>query len=931
MMRKFLRAATACVFCIAISSPAIAQSLQNIQIEDAGSSVIGDLTIDQAGIYEFALQAGAANVEINGARIIDADSGAGSGTAALSAGAVSVMIETMNGSPAPGLQMALQGGTDVIQVFGAPSAPTINVQTGQIAGPVPLRQATSTASAMQAPGPAPARQAATTANAVQVDAPRDLRNRLRSRVRERAIEMALLNNEIARATVNGEVSDYVRVGQQITVTATPPAGMRFVRWAGDVFALEDPNQQETLLTVNAGGANVFSVFESDAPAPTPTNPAPPGTPPTNPNPPGTPPPPPPGTPTFTVTVNSGTGDGAFAEGTQVVVRADTPLVGETFAAWTGDIAALADPNSPVTTLTVPAAAVTITATYRASAMSVSLFSSSTTAFGRGATISGVVNDPQGDSVTYDVIGPNGSATATGLTASMNPDTGAFAARVFDNTLPDSGQVTVVVNAETANAADAVGVVNFYVSNGTDEIAQLVSRTSYGASPASLARARQIGYDAYLNEQLNPTSIDDSAFRALNPDDLYDYTDNDGRRELRRLAMAYAIYTERQLQEVMANFWENHFYTSPDKDDAEFAETVEKAAFRENALGNFADLLEISAKSPVMMSFLDNTDSRDGNINENYARELLELHTVGVNSSYTEDDIIEVARILTGWRLRTTNPDRPNGVRRVHEFFFDEGRHDDGDKVISFLNTTIQGISGPQGIQEGEQLLQLLAAHPDTASFICGKLVQLFVSDAPQPTLTSRCASTFLSSNGNIRDLVELILRSDEFRRQPANQFSKYKTPLEYVASLVRGLELTPRAGRFADSMSSLGNEMDDAGYEMYDFQAPTGLPEVSGAWVGAASVVQRTQFGVRAARAGTANLDLDHRAILDAAPAETAEGVAALICDRIMQNRCTQKEFEEMVDAVYGDDGLFDPSRNVDTAISRALQVAAGSQSFGLQ
>ena len=132
-------------------------------------------------------------------------------------------------------------------------------------------------------------------------------------------------------------------------------------------------------------------------------------------------------------------------------------------------------------------------------------------------------------------------------------------------------------------------------------------------------------------------------------------------------------------------------------------------------------------------------------------------------------------------------------------------------------------------------------------------------------------------------------------------------------------------------MSSLGNQINDAGYDMYDFQAPTGLPEVGGAWVGAASVVRRTQFGVRAVRAGTANLSIDRRAILDAAPAETAEGVAALICDRIMQNRCTRKEFEEMVDAVYGDDDIFDPSRNVDTAISRALQVAAAAQSFGLQ
>ena len=652
MMRNFLRTATACLCCITVFSPAIAQSLQNTQVSNAGSTVIGDLTIDRAGIYEFTIETGAAaNIEINGARIIDAQSGAETGTAALSAGSVSVLIETMDGSPAPGLQMVMQGGATPVQVFGAPSTPLSKAQTAPTASPVALRQAataapmTATSASSQTTAPVPMRQAATSSTGVQLDAPRDLRNRLRSRVRDRAIEMALLNNEIARATVNGEVSDYVRVGEQIRVAAAAPTGMRFVRWAGDIFSLQDPNQAETLLTVNAGGANVFAVYESDSPAPPPVATPPAPTPPA----PGTPPAPTPGTPpapTFTVVVNSGAGDGSFIEGTQVVIRADTPLVGETFAAWTGDVSALADPTSPVTTLTVPAAAVTVSATYRASAISVSLFSSSTTAFSRGATISGVVNNPQGDSVTYDVIGPDGIAAASGLTTSMNPQTGAFAARIFEDALPDYGQVTIVVNAESANASDATGVVNFNVSSGTDEIAQLVSRTSFGASPASLARARQIGYDAFLDEQLNPTSIDDTAFRALNPDDLYDFMDNDGRRELRRLAMAYAIYTERQLQEVMANFWENHFYTAPNKDDAEHAETVEKSAFRDNALGSFADLLEISAKSPVMMSFLDNTDSRDGNINENYARELLELHTVGVNSSYTEEDIIEVARILT---------------------------------------------------------------------------------------------------------------------------------------------------------------------------------------------------------------------------------------------------------------------------------------------
>lgn len=918
MVRNLLRSVAACSIGCIISLPAVAEPIGEFFTDENGTRAVATLTIEESGIYQFSISNGIdANVIIDGAQIIDGQSAARMGSIALPPGEFEISVETNSGSPTPQIDIRAMNANSIASSIASTATATAPV--------MPVATATTQTQMVAA---LPLREAATE---IQVRPRRNLRNRLRDRVRDRAIEMAVLNNEIARPTVNGVVGDFVRVGTQMPIEAIVPPNSRFVRWAGDIAALANPNAQATTLNVNAGGVNVFAIYEDINSTETPPVTTPPETSPTTT--PTTTPTTPPDQPVanaVTVQINNGSGDGAFAPGTQVVIRAETAQIGQSFTSWTGDTGALASATDPVTILTVPDTAVTLTAQFSASPITASLFSSTAITSSRGATVTGVVAQPASEVITFDVIGPDGTKSASNRVASIDPNTGGFALRVFEDELPDAGSVTVIMSAATANG-DAQSAVNFSVSNETDEIAQLVSRITYGASPAALARARQIGFDAYLNEQLNPTSINDSAFRALNPDDLFDHTLGNSDLELRRMALAYAVFSERQLQEVMANFWENHFYTTPGNSNGFHGESVEKAAFRENAFGNFRDLLEISAKSPIMMAYLNNNDSRVGNINENYARELLELHTVGVNSSYTEDDLIEVARILTGWDLVVTNENRPNGVRPTHAFFFDASRHDTGDKTVSFIDTTFQGLSGNDGIREGEALLDILAAHPDTASFICGKLVELFVSDTPLPELTAQCASTFLSTQGNTREMLRTILTSSEFRSNLENHHSKFKHPFEYVSSLMRIFELTPESGRFASSLSSVSNFYENSGYDTYEFADPTGLPEVGDAWVGAASVVTRTQFAVRAMRQAAANLELDRGAIFEAAPADTPEGIAALICDRAMLNRCTKLEFTEMVEAVYGTDGIFDPSRNIESAVSRALQVAVVSKSFGLQ
>jgi uncharacterized protein (DUF1800 family) len=323
----------------------------------------------------------------------------------------------------------------------------------------------------------------------------------------------------------------------------------------------------------------------------------------------------------------------------------------------------------------------------------------------------------------------------------------------------------------------------------------------------------------------------------------------------------AIYSERQLQEVMADFWFNHFNVFSGKGaDRYLLTSYERDVIRPHAMGKFEDLLVATAKSPAMLFYLDNwlsvgpdsdfangiqkrSDNWDrrrqryprpqrpgqqakgkrGGLNENYGRELMELHTVGVNGGYTQKDVTEVARVFTGWTLKEP--------KKGGDFSFEERMHEPGDKFV--LGHRIK----PNGGKEGMEVLHMLAHHPSTAKFISAKLAMRFVSDDPQPALVDRMARTFLKKKGDIREVLKTMFESPEFWAPEAYR-AKVKTPLEFVVSSVRatGADMT-------DPMP-LARQLQNMGMPLYGMQPPTGYSMKAESWVNSSALLGRMNFSL---------------------------------------------------------------------------------------
>ena len=331
-------------------------------------------------------------------------------------------------------------------------------------------------------------------------------------------------------------------------------------------------------------------------------------------------------------------------------------------------------------------------------------------------------------------------------------------------------------------------------------------------------------------------------------------------ELAQGKLLRAIYSERQLQEVMTDFWFNHFNVFIGKGaDRYLITSYERDVIRPHALGKFEDLLVATAKSPAMLFYLDNwlsvgpnSDAANGvprhpgygnrrrrrfpngppvqqakgkrsGLNENYGRELMELHTLGVNGGYTQQDVTEVARVFTGWTLKEP--------RRGGDFTFEERMHEPGDKVV--LGHRIK----PNGEKEGLEVLHLLARYPSTAKFVCTKLAMRFVSDDPPPALVERMAHTYLKKDGDIREVLKTMIESPEFWSPEAYR-AKVKTPLEFVVSAVRatGADVT-------DAMP-LARQLQNLGMQLYGMQPPTGYSMKADAWVNSSALLGRMNFGL---------------------------------------------------------------------------------------
>jgi uncharacterized protein (DUF1800 family) len=438
-----------------------------------------------------------------------------------------------------------------------------------------------------------------------------------------------------------------------------------------------------------------------------------------------------------------------------------------------------------------------------------------------------------------------------------------------------------------------------------QLHHVLNRLAFGARPGEVEAVRAMGVDAWIERQLRPETIPDSAMTAF----LSAYTTLDmsgtallaafpppgavqaqlarqgggmvapgdsvrlreaGRASARMVGelgssrVARAVQSERQLEEVLVDFWSNHFSIFSGKDRTRyFLPEYDALAIRPHAMGTFRALLGAVAKSPAMLTYLDNWQSvadsgrpvlqpvnarvaqrraallaragqqnplvaqlagRRRGVNENYARELLELHTLGVDGGYTQQDVMEVARALTGWTLE-------RGLQGG-AFVFRPQQHDAGAKVI--LGTR---FPAGRGQEEGEAVLDLLARHPSTARFIATKLARRFVSDTPPPALVARAAETFSRTDGDIRAVVRTIVTSPEFFSTAAYR-AKVKSPFELVTSALRAMGAAPDATpRTAQLLGRLGQAP-------FGHQAPNGYPEFGDAWMNTGAILNRINFGV---------------------------------------------------------------------------------------
>ncbi len=303
----------------------------------------------------------------------------------------------------------------------------------------------------------------------------------------------------------------------------------------------------------------------------------------------------------------------------------------------------------------------------------------------------------------------------------------------------------------------------------------------------------------------------------------------------------AIYSTHQLQELLVDFWYNHFNVFFGKGGDRFMiPTYEREAIRPHVFGKFYDLLLETAKSPAMLFYLDNWQSvspdadqrrfrpvnqkNKRGLNENYGRELLELHTLGVDGGYTQKDVIEVARCFTGWTIA--------GPRKGSGFEYNDKVHDKGQKVV--LGHVIPAGGG---MNDGMKVLEILAHHPSTAHHISLKLAQRFVADNPPPSLVNRMAETFTTTDGDLRQVMATMFSSPEFWSQGAYD-AKVKEPLEMVVSAIRATN--------ADVTSAfvLGNELQKLGEPLYRKQEPTGYSSANAEWVSSAGLLERMNFGL---------------------------------------------------------------------------------------
>ena len=390
-----------------------------------------------------------------------------------------------------------------------------------------------------------------------------------------------------------------------------------------------------------------------------------------------------------------------------------------------------------------------------------------------------------------------------------------------------------------------------VPNGgdIDPSFHLLSRAAYGPWPGDLDRVRAVGSESWIEEQLSPETIDDSAcdlrarrFETIwhEPGTCYEYKKPVLREEITRHTLLRALYSKRQLFEVMAGFWTDHLNINLEKGDCIYLKPADdRLVIRAHAVGKFSDLIRASATSPAMLVYLDGKENQKKDPfdvpNENYARELLELHTLGVDGGYTQADVYEAARSLTGWKLRT-------GWRKG-TVYFDPSLHDDGGKRV--LGQVIPAGGGERDV---DRLVEIACNHPATARHVATKLVRRFVAEDPPASLVQRLTTVFTATGGDIKSMLRTMLTSDEFKSAKG---LKFKRPFQYIVSCLRAL------GADTHAHPPLIEYLQRMGQGPFQYPTPDGYPDRTAPWLGTLLWRWNFAFGAASNQVPTVNVPLD--------------------------------------------------------------------------
>ncbi|MEW8508094.1 MAG: DUF1800 domain-containing protein [Candidatus Thiodiazotropha sp.] len=452
--------------------------------------------------------------------------------------------------------------------------------------------------------------------------------------------------------------------------------------------------------------------------------------------------------------------------------------------------------------------------------------------------------------------------------------------------------------------------------------RLLKRTGFGVRRDELTLVESLGIDSYIEQQLDYQQVDDggleSDLQALFPlvyqtaAQLYaGFPDNVGSvvRQMIAAAQYRQIFSRRQLFEVMVEFWTDHFNIDLLNGLCHALKPVDDLqVIRAHALGNFRDLLHGSAKSPAMLFYLDNFYNLAAAPNENYARELLELHTLGVDGGYTEDDVKEVARCFTGWSIHL--PAISPGEFGLFNYI--DAYHDQGSKLV--LGQTIAAGGGEQ---DGLEVLDMLARHPATARNLATKLCRRFISDDPQAATVDRVADAFLTSNGDIKTTLRALFSSEAFRNSADLKITR---PSEYLAGLVRAL--APATGYPTDNGQLFFYAQSILGQLPYNWSTPDGYPDLQSYWLNTGSMLNRWRLSFLSFASvlqgqGIDVIQVDYGPMLEGA--NTLASVTDALIDAILMRPMSALDREAVLTWLSGEFGIND---NTPLSAEAAEQIA---------